>query len=118
SVERIAAVRLETGRKTLTIVVTEGAQDRPVDSVGIHRVSEIKEELPEVRIHAADDIFLGEEAKARRRGRVFPSEIAGGIPLRPRPVIDVPKILIDLGARACCRGGWADGIRGFRGLRL
>src|SRR5690242_8649860 len=59
-------------------------------------MSEIIEEFPEVPIHAADDIVLGQEAQACRRSLVFPGEIAGGVPLRPRALINAPEIFIDL----------------------
>src|SRR5258708_38708873 len=78
-------------------------------------MSEIIEEFPKIPVHAADDIFLGQEAEARRRRLVFPGEIAGGIPLRPRTLIDVPEIFVDLIDTPCAGGS---GLSRFRsGLR-
>src|SRR6266446_5171304 len=111
AVERITAVRLETGSNPLSIVVTKGAQNRPVNAVRIHRMSEIIEEFPKIPVHAADDIFLGQEAQTRRRRLVFPGEIAGGIPLRPRTLIDAPEIFVDLIDTPCAGGS---GLGRFR----
>src|SRR5467141_772300 len=111
AVERITAVRLETGSDPLSIVVAKCAQDRPVNAVGIHRMSEIIEEFPKIPVHAANDIFLGQEAEARRRRLVFPGEIAGGIPLRPRTLVDAPQIFIDLIDTPCAGGGGLSRIR-------
>ncbi len=62
AVERVAAMRLETGSKTLSIVVAKCAQNGPVNPGRVHGMSEIKEKFPEVRVHAADDIFVNSEA--------------------------------------------------------
>src|SRR5229473_6279648 len=111
AVERITAVRLETGSNPLSIVIAKGAQERPVNAVRIHRMSEIIEEFPKIPVHAANDIFLGQEAQARRRCLVFPGEIAGGIPLRPRTLIDAPQIFIDLIDTPCAGGSGLGRIR-------
>src|SRR6266478_3909817 len=118
AVERITAVRLETGSNPLSIVIAEGAQERPVNPVRIHRMSEIIEELPKIPVHAADDIFLGQEAEPRRRRLVFPGEIAGGIPLRPRTLIDAPQIFVDLIDTPCAGGSGLGRFRsGLSGIR-
>src|SRR5258706_9251994 len=107
SVERITAVSLETGSNPLSIVIAKCAQDSPVNAVGIHRMSEIIEEFPKIPVHAANDIFLGQQAQARRCCLVFPGEIAGGIPLRPRTLIDAPEIFVDLIDTPCA---WGSGL--------
>src|SRR5882672_9017935 len=118
AVERITAVRLETGSNPLSIVVAKCAQDRPVNAVGIHRMSEFIEEFPKIPVHAANDIFLGQEAQAGRRRLVFPGEIAGGIPLRPRTLIDAPQIFIDLIDTPCAGGSGLGRFRsGLSGIR-
>src|SRR6266446_252178 len=107
AVERITAVSFETGSNPLSIVVAKCTQDRPVNAVGIHRMSEIIEEFPKIPVHAANDIFLGQQAQARRCCLVFPGEIAGGSPLSTKTLIDAPEIFVDLIDTPCA---WGSGL--------
>src|SRR3984893_10480418 len=55
TMKRIANLCLETDSKALSVVITICAQDCPIDAGRIHRLPKMKEKLPKIRIHAADD---------------------------------------------------------------
>src|SRR4029077_8753086 len=58
AVQRVAGARLEARGKALAIVVTEGAQHRPLDAVGVHRAPGTIELLTDPRVHPSDHVFL------------------------------------------------------------
>src|SRR5262249_57708703 len=58
AMQGVAAARLEAGGETLAVVVTECAQHRPVNPVGVHRASRIVDLLAEPPTHAPHHLVL------------------------------------------------------------
>src|SRR5688572_16800134 len=91
AMQRTAGARLEAGGDPLAVVVTERAEDRPLDAGSIHRPSGVIELLAEVGVHPADHVILQGHACALCRRRILPREVARSVFLDGLSLIDLPE---------------------------
>src|ERR1700704_5080652 len=96
SVKRVAPRCPESDSQTLSVVVTKCAQNCPTDARGVQSLSSGKELFPEVRIHAADDIFLYCKAETGCGGDILPGEVPVRIQLCAGTLIYTPQIFLCL----------------------